>query len=129
MTRLLVLTVAIAALATPAGSGDRFSCYLNRECGPRHACDLRIERDGPTRWRLTWEPFVYRGDGRPVCRREFTIEVGGPADVLLDGIAHGRVGAGLVGIVDRGMGRLEVRTEGQGCAGVAMGGGYEAVGD
>ena len=129
MIRVLTMILAIAALATPASAGDRFSGYYNRECGPRHVCDLRSDQTGPTSWRVTWEPYVYRGDGRPLCRREFEVRIGGPAGVLVDGIAHGKVGSGLVGILDRGMGRLEVRASGQGCHGIAMGGTYEAVGD
>ncbi|NDW07361.1 hypothetical protein [Jiella pacifica] len=128
MMRVLFITLAIAALATPALSADRFSGYYNRECGTRHVCDLRIDRTGPTRWRVTWEPFVWRGDSKPVCRREFSAQIGGPAGTFIDGIAHGKVGGGLVGIVDRGLGKLEVRTDG-GCAGILMGGTYEAVGD
>lgn len=129
MTRFLVITAAIAILATPAASRDRFSGYYNRECGTRHVCDLRIDQTGPTRWHVVWEPFVWRGDGKPVCHREFDVQIGGPEGVLVDGIAHGRLGGGLVGIGDRGMGRLEVRAAGQECAGIGMGGVYEAVGD
>ena len=129
MNRVLTIIAAIAALATPASAADRLTGYYNRECSPTHICDLGIKPSGPTSWAVTWEPFVYSGDGKPLCRREFVVNVGGPAGVLVDGIAHGRLGGGLVGVLVRGMGRLEVRAEGQGCVGIGMGGFYEAVGD
>ena len=129
MRRVLTITAATAALATPAVAADRFTGYYNREGRTRHVCDLRIEQTEPTTWKVVWEPFIYRGDGRPVCRKEFEVRIGGPAGVFVDGIAHRRLGGRLVGIVDRGMGRLEVRAEGQGCRRIAMGGTYDAVGD
>ena len=128
MKNISILTAAITAFATPAGASDRFSGYYNRECSPTHVCDLRIEPAGENRWHVLWEPFVWRGDGKPVCHREFEVYIGGPAGVLVDGIAHGRLGGGLVGIGDREMGTLEVRADG-GCHGIGMGGTYEAVGD
>lgn len=129
MRHVLTILAAIATLATPALSADRFSGYFNRECSPTHICDLRIDRTGPRTWHVLREPFVWRGDGKPVCRREFDVQIGGPAGTFVRRIAHGQIGGELVRILDRGMGTLEVRAEGQGCASVGMGGTYEAAGD
>lgn len=120
--------LAIAVFISPASADDRFTGYYNAECTTKHVCDLTIERTGPLRWYVIWEPFVWRGDGKPVCRREFDVKVGGPEGVFVAGIASGIMDGRLVGILDRGMGRLEIRGSG-GCAGIAIAGDYVAVGD
>ncbi|MEE2951833.1 MAG: hypothetical protein VYD57_11355 [Pseudomonadota bacterium] len=122
------LVLAIAVFISPAAAQDRFSGYYNNECTTSHVCDLRIERAGPLKWHVVWEPFVWRGDGIPVCRREFVVQVGGPEGVYVDGIASGTLDGRLVGMLDRGLGRMEIRSEG-GCAGIGMAGHYRAVGD
>lgn len=122
------IILAIAAFTTPAAAGDRFSGYYNNECTASHVCDLTIERTGPLTWRVVWEPFVWRGDGRPVCRREFDVRVGGPEGVYVDGIASGILDGRLVGILEHGMGNLEIRGEG-GCAVISIAGDYRAIGD
>ena len=122
------LVLAIAVFTAPASAGDRFSGYYNAECTAQHVCDLRIERTGSLTWSVVWEPFVWRGDGRPVCRREFVVKVGGPEGVYVDGIASGTLDGRLVGMLDRGLGRMEIRSKG-GCAGIGMAGHYRAVGD
>ena len=124
--KAIILGAAIGVFALPVKAADPFSGSWAAACPGRHVCTMQVAPDGNNRWAIDIQIFTKTG-AEPICRRSFSVRIGGPEGILVPGIASGLIDGHLVGLLDRGD-HLEIRAQ-TSCGSVPMSGIYNMVGD